>query len=376
MDKVIIIGPSSKFLSGITYYTINIANLLRKDKKIFIFEIDQLLPKFLFPGSGRVGKIQTISTYKEEVSVSHIKMKYYSIPSIIKAAKSINMLKPKVVIFQWWSCTVAHIYYFLIKLISKEIKIIFEFHEILDTSEASFFLLKIYTSLMMKLLLKEVTIFITHSVSDKKKVIKTYKIDESKIQVIPHLTTTTYSLISKNIARKKFNLPMNSIVLVFFGLIRKYKGINILVKAFEQLKINSLKKPLLIIAGEIWDPLDKKTNKIINENRNIILINKYLSDEEVEYLISAADCFVLPYTRASQSGVLSIIHNTGKPVILSDIKEFVEASKHYSNSIFFKRNDIIDLKSKIEKFTKNHNDFNIKPVNNNERVKELYLSVM
>lgn len=202
MDKVIIIGPSSKFLSGITYYTINIANLLRKDKKIFIFEIDQLLPKFLFPGSGRVGKIQTISTYKEEVSVSHIKMKYYSIPSIIKAAKSINMLKPKVVIFQWWSCTVAHIYYFLIKLISKEIKIIFEFHEILDTSEASFFLLKIYTSLMMKLLLKEVTIFITHSVSDKKKVIKTYKIDESKIQVIPHLTTTTYSLISKNIARK------------------------------------------------------------------------------------------------------------------------------------------------------------------------------
>ncbi|UJG44376.1 MAG: glycosyltransferase [Candidatus Heimdallarchaeum endolithica] len=374
MDKVVIIGPSSKFLSGITYYTINIANLLRTNKKIIVFEIDQLLPRFLFPGSKRVGKVKINSTYKKEVSISKIKIKYYSFLSIIKTAKAINLIKPKVIIFQWWSCTVAHIYYLLIKFISKKIKIIFEFHEILDVSEASFYPLKVYSNLMLKLLLRNVTVFITHSISDKQKVIKAYKIDSAKIQVVPHLTTTTYSLIDKNEARNRLNLPNNSIVLVYFGLIRKYKGVNLLVKAFDQLEISSLEKPLLVVAGEIWDPLEKRTYEIINKNENIILIDKYLTDKEIESLISVADCFILPYTRASQSGVLSIIHNTGKPVILSNINEFKEASKNYFNSIFFKKNDIANLKSKIEFFVKNHKDFNTKPDNNHEMVKELFLS--
>ncbi len=110
---------------------------------------------------------------------------------------------------------------------------------------------------------------------------------------------------------------------LFFGRIDKYKGIINLLKAYELLEPAEL--PPLIIAGS--GTLQEEEEKLIEKNGSILLINRFLDDAEMLYLIQNALTVVLPYTEASQSGVLPIACHFGVPVIVSDLQgltEFVE----------------------------------------------------
>ncbi|MCX7998004.1 MAG: hypothetical protein N3A69_03505, partial [Leptospiraceae bacterium] len=129
MKKIAIFGPSKRFLSGVSYYTIRLSNALSQDANVKVILFRKMLPKRFFPGWKRVGEVLTSIDFDSVVSVHEI-LDWNNPLSWINAY---NLVKDReVMIFQWWTSSVAHMYFVIELLNRKRIPIILEFHEVVD----------------------------------------------------------------------------------------------------------------------------------------------------------------------------------------------------------------------------------------------------
>ena len=124
--------------------------------------------------------------------------------------------------------------------------------------------------------------------------------------------------IDRNEALKHLNLDDSYSYMLFFGLIRDYKGLDLLLEAFAKIKNKKIK---VIIAGEYYS--DKAPYKELIHNlkleEKIIEVDKFIPDSEVNYYFSACDIVVQPYKSATQSGVTQIAYHFDKPMIVTDV---------------------------------------------------------
>jgi glycosyltransferase involved in cell wall biosynthesis len=351
--SICIAGPSKRFLSGISYYTIRLANAMAVEKNVSVICFRQLLPTFLFPGKSHVGKDISDLNFSSEVPVFD-GMDYNNPLTWVRAYSFIKKQKPDVVILQWWTSSIAHMQ-LLLKIFSGLLhkpKIIIEFHEVVDPFEESILPIRLYSKIMGKLLRKNLDAYITHSESDKQLVAERYAISPDKIHVIPHGLYDQYGkLIDIKEARK--NLSINDeFVILSFGLIRKYKGIPYLIRAFEQLPSEILEKSRLLIVGEIWEDRKELLDQINASpaHDKITLIDEYVPDDRVSLYFSAADVVVLPYLRASQSGIAHIAMSFGKPVVVSEVGGLKESMAGYEGTFFVPPGDIESIREAILSF--------------------------
>ena len=114
---------------------------------------------------------------------------------------------------------------------------------------------------------------------------------------------------------------------LFFGLIRDYKGLDTLLKAWQRFRRDGHK---LLIAGEFYASREKYIQLIkeLGIENDIILHDFFVKDEDVKYYFSAADCVVLPYKTATQSGVTQICYNFCTPVIVTNVGGLAEIVPH------------------------------------------------
>lgn len=129
------------------------------------------------------------------------------------------------------------------------------------------------------------------------------------VAVIPHASFSYYFKGGNQQPDKQIKRRIG-----FFGRIEPYKGLDLLVGAFEQSKTQDLK---LLIAGS--GAIEASLLERINRNDNIELINRYIDDNEFQPLLDSVDFVVLPYKRASQSGVIPMCFAYGKTVIATNV---------------------------------------------------------
>jgi len=128
--------------------------------------------------------------------------------------------------------------------------------------------------------------------------------------------------ISRKAAREKLNINLEDQVLLFFGFIRKYKGLDILLESMKILQeAPSTRNIRLLIAGEFYD--DEKNYRDLLSNPdikdNLIIHTEFISDSMVKYYLCAADCVVQPYRKATQSGVTPLAYHFEKPMIVTNV---------------------------------------------------------
>lgn len=125
--------------------------------------------------------------------------------------------------------------------------------------------------------------------------------------------------VNKSEARQKLGLQAQDKLVLFFGLIRKYKGLDMLLEAFKELKADKHIK--LIVAGEFYE--DKQPYlKIVEENQlqnQILWHDKFIANEEVKYYFSATDLVALPYRSATQSGVTQVSFQFEVPTLVTNV---------------------------------------------------------
>ena len=352
--NVCIVGPSKLFLSGISYYTIRLTNALEEHYNVSVICFRKLLPRFLFPGRAHVGKTISSLDFSAEGHVFD-GMDYNNPITWLYAYKFLKKERPEIIILQWWTSSVAHMH-LVLKFLARVIdsKIIMEFHEVVDPLEDSFLPIRLYSSIMGKILRRNVVAYIAHSESDRQMIAQRYDIDIQKIHVIQHGLYDQYSKkIDPNEAKNILAIKEDFVILSF-GLIRKYKGIPFLVEAFEQLPDEIIQNSRLLIVGEIWENRKELINKISSskQKEKITLIDKYVPDDMISLYFSAADIVVLPYLRASQSGIAHIAMTFGKPIIVSEVGGLKESMAEYKGTFFVKPGNIIEIKNAI---IKSHN---------------------
>ena len=141
------------------------------------------------------------------------------------------------------------------------------------------------------------------------------------VKLSPHPLFDNYGVpVPRDEAVKKLKLNGNHRFLLFFGFIRAYKGLDLLLEAFSDKRLRN-RNIKLIVAGEFYEDDTPYKNLIRNNNleNEVILFNHFIKDNEVPLFFSAADLVVQPYKSATQSGVTQIAFYFEKPMLVTDV---------------------------------------------------------
>lgn len=191
---------------------------------------------------------------------------------------------------------------------------------------------------------------IVHSEMNKRQLLANFEVDKAKVLVIPH---GEYGLgdicgdISVREARVRLNLRRNSRVILFFGYIRRIKGLDVLLRAFEQIA-GDFPDAVLVIAGspsegESFGPY-RDIMAGMEYGDRVMCFVEYIRTEDIPLFFLSTDIVVLPYTEFSaQSGVLHMAQGFGKAVITSDVGGLPEANEKDKTGIIVPAGDVKSL---------------------------------
>jgi glycosyltransferase involved in cell wall biosynthesis len=348
--KICIVGSSKRFFSGLTTHTIFLANALAKRNQVSVILLRNLLPRFLYPGKGHVGKSNYLVDFSPEVDV-YSGMDWNSPRTWYGAYRFMKQHQPDAIIMLWWTSSVAHMELFLVLANRLKIKskLILEMHEVVDPLEESILPIRLYSRLAGRMIMKRADAFTTQSSSAKNQVAQIYKLHERRIFVVPVGLYQDYKRVSdKNTSKKELGIE-EKFVILYFGLIRKYKGVPCLVEAFNRFPQDIARHSRLVIAGEDWGDETSLASMIDSSpyKGQITYRPEFVPDDMIPRYFSAADVVVLPYLRTAGSGVANIALAYGKPIITSDLETMRECLEDYEGAMFTPIGDSAAIAQKL-----------------------------
>lgn len=327
---VCVVGPGTRYLSGITYYTYSLIEALAQaGHRCSAVLIRNLVPARLYPGRARVG--DALTGLRLSADIRRVDgVDWYWGWSLIAAVLFLWRERPRVLILQWWTGAVLHTYLVLAtvaRLLGA--KVLVEFHEAQDVGEARFPLTACYTNVCGRCLLKLSAAQLAHSEFDRDLVQTRYGLNGS-VTLVPH---AGYDYLPTQPPLRA--APPGVINLLYFGVIRPFKGVEDLVVALELLG-SARSRFWLTVVGETWEGWDLPARLIAaSPHRDrITFVNRYVTDAEAAGYFAGADLVVLPYHRSSSSGPLQIAMAQGLPVVVAEVGGLVEASAHYGGAVF------------------------------------------
>lgn len=274
-----------------------------------------------------------------------------------------------VVHVQWFQFSPVD-YYFLKKLKNHGLKVIASVHDILPFNEKKYdmpFHKKIYGLCNQIIVQAETNI---------KRFNELFPEDSNKVSYIPHghfLDFADKHGIEES--RIYLNIPQDKTVLLFFGQIKKVKGVGVLLEAFG--KLSQKRDDLyLVVAGSVWKDDFGPYKEIIDHYKltdaQLKTDIRFIPDDEVGYYYSSCDIAVLPYLDVYQSGVIQLAYAYGKPAITTAIAPFMEIVKNGFTGFLFKSGDVEDLIKTIELAVKEKEKFVTLGEAGRQKIKERY----
>ena len=347
--KVILVGPSNRFHGGISsYLEVTAMGFANAGHEVGLILLDRLLPGFLYPGKGRLNDSPSLGYEHENINTLHV-MNYYDLAIPRKARMSIAEFNPDIAIIHWWTFAVFPMLSKAFRTLSKTgCPVFIEMHEVIDQNDSRIPLVSSASKVLGKRILDKATKVIVHSDSDRGLVLQHYGIKKEKMRVIPLANNSKFGdRLELEDARGRLGIS-HSKVLLFFGLIRKYKGVTGLIKAFEMIEEKDV---LLMVVGEIWDE-KREIETLIEKSpkkRDILLIDRFVDDAEIPIIYSSANTLAMPYTRASQSAVSGLAMDFGIPIVSFSVGGLEEGLAKYENATLVESGDIMSFSKAIDK---------------------------
>lgn len=317
MPSVVIIGPAYPLRGGgLASFNERLAREFQyQHDNVTIYTFSLQYPSFLFPGTSQYSNEPAPTDLNIKVCINSINPFNW-----IKIGNELKKLKPDIIVVRYWLPFMGPCLGTILRVAKKNhhTKIICIADNILPHEK------RIGDKQFTSYFIKPVDAFIT--MSDK--VMNDLRLFTNKpAQKLVHPLYDNFGdRIDKAEARKHLNLNVDDRIILFFGFIREYKGLDILLKAMALLKQSAVSNqpsaiPKLLVAGEFYK--DRKLYDDIIEQNNlqslVILRTNFIADSEVKYYLSAADFVIQPYRNATQSGVTPLAYHFEKPMLVTNV---------------------------------------------------------
>jgi glycosyltransferase involved in cell wall biosynthesis len=311
--KLAVIGPVYPYRGGIAHYTTMLYRALRNHRhQVLLVSFKRQYPRWLFPGESDRDPSQ------KPLRVENTQYWIDSLNPItwLVAFWRIYKYRPSVIVLQWWTTFWAPVWWVLggLNRIFLRRPLVIICHNVLP-HEARW-----WDSLLARAVFQWGTRFIVQSAEEERRLLSLRL--GAQVAIAPHPVYSMFAndRVPKEQARRQLQLPLGVPVLLFFGIVREYKGLQDVLVALPEIRAQ-LGRVILLIAGEFWG--DKRPYLgLIEQLRigdSVIIEDKYIPNEDVAVYFSAADVLVAPYRRATGSGVVQMARGFGTPVITTNV---------------------------------------------------------
>lgn len=312
--KVIIIGPAHPLRGGLATFDQRLCQefLLRGDDcEIFSFSLQY--PGFLFPGTTQFSSDPAPEGLRIHSVINSIQPLNW-----LRVGRRIRKLQPDLIIVRFWLPLMGPALGTILRQVkkNKHSRIVAITDNVIPHEKRP------GDRPFTRYFLKSCDAFITMS----EKVmhdLRQFEPLKPALQVLHPLYDNFGAAVPKTTAREKLGLPQQRPILLFFGFIRHYKGLDLLLRAMKLLTAQypAGTAPLLLIAGEFYEDPEMYKNLIreLDIADQLILRTDFIPDSEVRYFLCAADAVVQPYRNATQSGVTPLAYHFEKPMIVTNV---------------------------------------------------------
>lgn len=311
MQRIVIIGPAYPLRGGLASFNQRLAEeFIKEGNECELISFSLQYPSLLFPG-----KTQYNEGPAPEGLTIHSIINSINPANWLSVGKRLQKQQPDLIIVRFWIPFMGPALGTILRLVkkNKHTKIICIADNIIPHER------RLGDRNFTRFFLKSCDAFVTMS---EKVLADLRQFEKTKLsRLVQHPLYDNFGApISKNKARNYLQLPEEAKIILFFGFIRKYKGLDLLLEAMadQRIKKSGIK---LLIAGEFYE--DEKTYlQSIESNQlqdDVILRNHFIADEEVKYYLCAADTVVQPYRNATQSGVTPLAYHFEKPMVVTNV---------------------------------------------------------
>lgn len=311
MAKVIIMGPAHPLRGGLATFNHRLCKeflIMGHDCSIWSFSLQY--PAILFPGKTQYSDEPAPEGIPIETKINSVNPLNW-----IKVGNQLKKEKADIIVVRYWLPVMGPALGTILRCVkkNKHTKIICIADNIIPHEK------RLGDHLFTKYFIKACNAFITMS---EKVMNDLRKFNTTKpASLVQHPLYDNFGdIISKENARKYLGILNDEKIILFFGFIRKYKGLDLLLKAMPHLQ-SRIPNIRLLIAGEFYED-EKPYQELIDEldiRKQLILKTQFISDGEVKYYLCAADVLVQPYNNATQSGVTPLAYYFEKPMVVTNV---------------------------------------------------------
>lgn len=309
--KIAIIGPGHPLRGGLTTFNQRLAReFIAQGDTCVIYSFSLQYPGFLFPGTSQY----TDEPAPEGLTI-HTIINSVNPLNWLKVGKRIAMDRPDIILVRYWIPFMGPALGTILRLVraNKHTRIIGLADNIIPHEKRP------GDSMFTKYFIGSCHAFITMSEKVMADLRSLEKVKPARLVAHP-LYDNFGEAVPKDVARHRLGLEVGDKIILFFGFIRKYKGLDILLEAMADPRIRQAGIKLLV-AGEFYEDEKEYQEQIerLGIRDLLILRTQFISDREVVHYFCAADVVVQPYRNATQSGVTPLAYHFEKPMVVTNV---------------------------------------------------------
>lgn len=337
--KIALFSAFYPYRGGIAQFSAMLYRALEKENELKAYTFKRQYPNFLFPGKTQFvtddDNADQIPARRDLDTINPFTFR--------KSAKNINEFQPDLFISQYWMTFFGPSMGTVHKRLKKGTKRITILHNVIPHEK------RFFDKGANNYFLKHNEGFVVMSDAVLKDLLSLKP--EAKYLRIDHPVYNQFGeKQDRTAACKKLKLNPDKNYLLFFGFIRGYKGLDLLLQALANLD-DSFE---VIVAGEIYGSFDPYQEIIDKENlsNRVHLFTDYIADDQVSDFFSASDVCMLPYKSATQSGITAIAHHFNLPIIATDVGGLKECIHHESNGLIVPKPEPEAISAAISRYFK------------------------
>jgi len=347
MKSILILGTAYPYRGGLASFIEMLAHtFVKQGKQVDIITFSLQYPKWLFPGKTQFSE----SPAPDGLCIKRMVNSIHPF-NWWRVGRHIRRMRPDVVILKYWTPFMAPCLGTICRILSKNrhTVILTQLDNVIPHEK------HLYDRILTRYFINSVHgfIYMSQLVKDDLDMFTTSK----PLVFAPHPVFSNFGeKVSRFDACQRLNLPADKRYLLFFGLIRDYKGLDLMLDVWANLRKNGrMDDKKLIVAGEFYT--DK--TKYIQQTESLGIIDDvlwhdhFIRDEDVKYYFSASDVLVQPYKSATQSGVTQIAYQFETPVIVTNVGGLSEIVSDGQVG-FVVEPDILSIAQAIEKIYENN----------------------